>query len=134
MNIKSSHQRSTCPACGSKDLHTQGLDQICLDCDWTNSKLLVDLGQMDRIVEAAHRQFVDPLSFDDLRKIEITDESPQEQTLSFSKPEPSRLSMRSFFAGFLRSKSHLHFEDWERLETRRSPQSIRADARREGLL
>lgn len=71
MNVKSTHKKTRCPACGSKSIHTQGLDQICLDCDWTNSQLLVDLGQMDQLVLAAHCQFVRPLSFDDLNEIEV---------------------------------------------------------------
>ncbi len=75
MNIRSSHKKTKCPACGSNELHTQGLDQICLDCDWTNSRLLVDLGQLDQLTLAAHRQFVSPLSFDDLN----TRESQQTQ-------------------------------------------------------
>lgn len=70
MNVKSTHKKTKCPACGSKDLHTQALDQICLDCDWTNSRLLVDLGQLDQMVLAAHCQFVSPLSFDDLQILE----------------------------------------------------------------
>lgn len=77
MNIKSTHKRSTCPTCGSQDIHTQGLDQICLDCDWTNSRLLVDLGQMDQLVRAAIQHFVDPLSFEDLEEIETVDNQPQ---------------------------------------------------------
>lgn len=71
MNIKSTHQKTKCPACGSKELHTQALDQICLDCDWTNSRMLVDLGQLDKLILAAHQQFVSPLSFDDLHSLEL---------------------------------------------------------------
>lgn len=70
MNVKSTHKKKNCPVCGSMDLYTQDLDQICLDCDWTNAKLLVDLGQLDQIVLAAHQQFLRPLSFDDLKKNE----------------------------------------------------------------
>lgn len=68
MNIKSTHRRVICPACGSKDIHTLGFDQICIDCDWTNSQLLVDLGQMDQLVRAARQQFVTNLSFEDLKE------------------------------------------------------------------
>lgn len=73
MNLKSTHKRVICPACGAKDIHTQGIDQICIDCDWTNSKLLVELGQMDQLVRAARQQFIASLSFDDLEDIETHD-------------------------------------------------------------
>jgi hypothetical protein len=47
---------------------------------------------------------------------------------------PSRFRLKSFFEAIFPSPTTLSCEDWERLELRRSPQSIRADARRDGIL
>lgn len=47
---------------------------------------------------------------------------------------PSRFRLKSFFKSIFPSPTALNCEDWERLELRRSPQSIRADARRDGIL
>lgn len=67
MFVKSSHKKTRCPSCGSKDIHTDGLDQLCLDCDWSNARMLVDLGQLDRMKLAGFHQFIQPLSFGDLK-------------------------------------------------------------------
>lgn len=83
MNVQSKHKKATCPSCGSQHIHTQSLDQLCLDCDWDNSRLLVDLGQMDSLVLAAHRQFVKPLDFDDLQQLEQR-QNPQRENLGES--------------------------------------------------
>lgn len=42
--------------------------------------------------------------------------------------------LKKFFAEILCVKPSLSTEEWQRLEVRKSPQSIRADARREGIL
>jgi len=46
-----------CPDCGSKEILTLGLDQMCCDCDWDNSSLLVELGQMDNLKQAYRQHF-----------------------------------------------------------------------------
>lgn len=42
--------------------------------------------------------------------------------------------LKNFFERFFSSQAQLTREDWERFEYRRSPQAIRADARRDGIL
>lgn len=44
---KNYKMKDQCPACGSKNLLTLGLDQLCCDCEWENSFELVRLGYMD---------------------------------------------------------------------------------------
>lgn len=46
-----------CPKCGTENIHTLGHDQMCMECDWDNFKLLVDQGQLDDIRRAAREQF-----------------------------------------------------------------------------
>lgn len=42
--------------------------------------------------------------------------------------------MWSFIGRLIRPANHTTIEAWEKLESRRSPQSIRAEARRQGTL
>lgn len=44
--------KTKCPCCGSKEIHTLGLDQICLNCDWINALDLVATGQFEEELEA----------------------------------------------------------------------------------
>lgn len=89
MPVRSHHQQTQCPRCRSTDLYNQGLDQICLDCDWTNSSFLVELGQLDHPFTAAIEQFVCPSSFEDLAKRESQEEQTQ------SKPAVHRAQRAS---------------------------------------
>lgn len=65
--IKPEHKKEICPSCGSKHIHTHGLDQLCLDCSWDNTFLLVQLGQMDNPKIAAFEHFVQPKTFESLK-------------------------------------------------------------------
>lgn len=65
MKIGAEHKKGKCPKCGSKEILTLGLDQMCCDCDWDNSRLLVELGQLDNIFEAIRQQFGDDVDFND---------------------------------------------------------------------
>ncbi|HEY8270664.1 MAG TPA: hypothetical protein VIG33_07220 [Pseudobdellovibrionaceae bacterium] len=67
MNITKEDKKEKCPKCGSKEILTLGLDQMCCDCDWDNTLLLVNLGQMDQPRLAAYEQFVKPKSFESLK-------------------------------------------------------------------
>jgi hypothetical protein len=40
-----------CPCCGSKEIHTLGLNQLCLNCDWINALDLVVSGQFEEELE-----------------------------------------------------------------------------------
>lgn len=80
MKITKQHKQSKCRSCGSKNLLTISLDQLCCDCDWSNSKMLVDLGQMDRMGEASIQHFFESVSFDDLED-KATNE-PNQQALT----------------------------------------------------
>lgn len=52
--------KSHCPACGSKEILTLGLDQLCCACDWENSFELVKLGYMDTpTLAASHHQTIE---------------------------------------------------------------------------
>lgn len=42
--------------------------------------------------------------------------------------------LKNFFGSLFSSPTKLTHENWERFEFRKSPQSIRADARRDGIL
>lgn len=66
--IKSEHKKEICPSCGSKQIYTHGFDQLCLDCNWDNTFLLVQLGQMDNPKIAAFEHFVQPKTFESLQK------------------------------------------------------------------
>ena len=44
--------KTKCPCCGSKEIHTLGFDQICLNCDWINALDLVVTGQFEEELEA----------------------------------------------------------------------------------
>lgn len=57
MYFKPPKMKSKCPGCGSKAIHTQAFDQMCLDCEWDNSLLLVNRGQLDNPFRASLRQF-----------------------------------------------------------------------------
>lgn len=57
----------------------------------------------------------------------------ERKPLSISEPNVDR-GIKGFLADLFRRRPLLTFEDWERLETRRSAHSIRAEARREGIL
>ena len=70
MNVQYKHKKTKCPCCGSKEIFTLGLDQLCLDCPWENSLLLVQLGQMDHPKLAALEQFVLPITFESLKQRE----------------------------------------------------------------
>ena len=63
MKIGIEHKKKNCPSCGSKEILTLGLDQMCCACDWDNSLLLVKLGQLDSLFEAARQQFGDDATF-----------------------------------------------------------------------
>jgi hypothetical protein len=67
MKITTAHKKHHCPQCGSKEILTLGIDQICTDCDWDNSLLLVQLGQLDNPFKGARLQFEEGISFDSLR-------------------------------------------------------------------
>ncbi|MBK9324486.1 MAG: hypothetical protein IPM97_16320 [Bdellovibrionaceae bacterium] len=64
MKIGTEHKKEKCPKCGSKEILTLGMDQMCCDCDWDNSHWLVDLGQLDNIFEAVRQQFGNDVDFD----------------------------------------------------------------------
>lgn len=63
MKIGTEHKKEKCPKCGSKEILTLGMDQMCCDCDWDNSRWLVELGQLDNIFEAIHQQFDSDVDF-----------------------------------------------------------------------
>jgi len=63
MKIGTEHRKGKCPKCGAKEILTVGVDQMCCDCDWDNSRLLVGLGQFDNFFEAAHQQFGSDVDF-----------------------------------------------------------------------
>ena len=63
MKIGTEHKKEKCPKCGSKEILTLGMDQMCCDCDWDNSHWLVELGQLDNIFEAIHQQFGSDVDF-----------------------------------------------------------------------
>lgn len=44
--------KTKCPCCGSKEIHTLGFDQFCLNCDWINALDLVATGQFEDELEA----------------------------------------------------------------------------------
>lgn len=44
--------KTKCPCCGSKEIHTLGLDQLCLNCDWINALDLVVTGHFEEELEA----------------------------------------------------------------------------------
>ena len=48
-----------CPGCGCKDLLVMGADFLCIDCDWSNAKILIDEGRMDS-VESAFKEHFNP--------------------------------------------------------------------------
>lgn len=62
-----SHKKHHCPKCGSKEILTLGIDQMCTECDWDNSLLLVQLGQLDNPFKAARLQFEEGISFDSIK-------------------------------------------------------------------
>jgi len=37
-------KKDKCPKCKSKHIHTMGVDQFCLDCDWMNTAYVVNSG------------------------------------------------------------------------------------------
>lgn len=37
-------KKQKCPKCRSKHIHTMGVDQFCLDCDWMNTTSVVNSG------------------------------------------------------------------------------------------
>lgn len=37
-------RRTKCPRCKSEHIHTMGVDQFCLDCDWINTVYVVNSG------------------------------------------------------------------------------------------
>ena len=57
MRIEQKYKKEKCPKCGSKKILTLGFDQMCCECDWDNSFLLVQLGQLDDPVLAVKQQF-----------------------------------------------------------------------------
>ena len=83
MAITKEHKKEKCPGCGSHNLLTMGLDQLCCECDWSNSKMLVDLGQLDRMGKAFIEHYIAPVTFDDLPGAVPTEEP---------EAEPSTLS------------------------------------------
>lgn len=68
MKISKKHMKEKCPKCGSKEILSLGLDQMCCDCDWDNSLMLVQLGQLDDPFEAVKQQFDTQGSFDRQKK------------------------------------------------------------------
>lgn len=44
--------KTKCPFCGSKEIHTLGFDQLCLNCDWINALDLVVSGKFEEELEA----------------------------------------------------------------------------------
>ncbi len=58
--------KTKCPCCGSKEIHTLGLDQLCLNCDWINSLDLVVSGQFAEELEALEhpQEFLEAVSID----------------------------------------------------------------------
>jgi hypothetical protein len=46
-----------CPRCGTENIYTIDHDQFCMECDWDNSKMLVEQGQLDNLRQAAREQF-----------------------------------------------------------------------------
>lgn len=51
-----------------------GFDQICLDCDWSNSLMLVELGQLDNPFQAT-QHFITQKTFEDLKDEESNNET-----------------------------------------------------------
>lgn len=74
MKIEKKHKKTKCPCCASKEILTMGFDQICLDCNWTNSLMLVELGQLDNPFQAA-QHFITQKTFEDLKEEESNDET-----------------------------------------------------------
>jgi hypothetical protein len=64
MKVTKEHKKGKCPKCGSKEILTLGLDQMCFDCVWDNSLMLVQLGQLDNLFLAKSQQFDDRVSFE----------------------------------------------------------------------
>ncbi len=48
-----------CPSCGHEDLLVMGADFLCLDCDWSNARMLIDQGRMDSL-ESAFKEHFNP--------------------------------------------------------------------------
>lgn len=77
-------KKDSCPCCNSKEVHTMGLDQFCLDCDWMNSSLIVESGlfEMELLAE------------------EMKQESPPEWASTDLHTEPTHLkSSKEQFQG-----------------------------------
>lgn len=62
VNKNNKRKRKTwtrCPSCGHDDLLVMGADFLCLGCDWSNAKMLIDEGRMDS-VESAFKEHFNP--------------------------------------------------------------------------
>lgn len=82
MKVRKDHKKSNCPKCGSDEILTLGLDQMCCDCDWDNSLLLVKLGQLDNLVLAGLQHFEGQLSFDNM-PVKINRSQPQYESQAY---------------------------------------------------
>ena len=71
MTVTKKHKKEKCPKCGSAEILTIGLDQMCCECDWDNSFLLVQLGQMDNPFQAVRQHFDKQISFEQLQEQKI---------------------------------------------------------------
>lgn len=79
MNITKQHKKDKCPKCGSIEIVTMGLDQMCCDCDWDNSLLLVQLGQLDNPFQAVRQQFDGQVTFESLTQKQNNDQENADQ-------------------------------------------------------
>ena len=90
MKIGIEHKREKCPRCGSKQILTFGWDQLCCVCAWDNSRLLVNLGQLDNPFEAVKQQFGNDVGFEIADGDEIEKQSEAEVAKQILTDMPSR--------------------------------------------
>ncbi|MBN8542380.1 MAG: hypothetical protein J0L82_18460 [Deltaproteobacteria bacterium] len=82
MKIGLEHKKEKCPRCGSKEILTIGWDQMCCACDWDNSRMLVNLGQLDNLSVAAAQQFGNCVGFETASKVEKQNDEVAKQILT----------------------------------------------------
>lgn len=90
MKIGIEHKKEKCPRCGSKKILTLGWDQMCCVCDWDNSRLLVNLGQLDNPFEAVKQQFGHCAGFETVSNNEIEKQTDDEIAKQVLTDIPSR--------------------------------------------
>ncbi len=90
MKIGIEHKKEKCPRCGSMKILTLGWDQMCCVCDWDNSRLLVNLGQLDNPFEAVKQQFGNGVGFEIAADDEIEKQIDDEVATQILMDLPSR--------------------------------------------